>query len=110
MVIRNKTPKTTDVLLNERGSTHGSFTDNARISQTMKRYFRENGWESLSSVQQEALDMIALKISRILSGKADEADHWADIQGYAKLASKDALDQAPASVHQPRAASILRVR
>jgi hypothetical protein len=31
--------------------------------------------------------MIALKLSRILSGKPDEQDHWDDIAGYARLAS-----------------------
>jgi len=32
--------------------------------------------------------MIALKLSRILSGQADFKDHWDDIAGYAKLASE----------------------
>jgi hypothetical protein len=29
--------------------------------------------------------MIAVKISRILTGDAGEPDHWDDIQGYAHL-------------------------
>ena len=32
--------------------------------------------------------MIALKLSRILSGQANFKDHWDDISGYAKLASE----------------------
>ena len=33
----------------------------------------------------EALEMIAHKIARILSGDADYADNWVDIAGYAQL-------------------------
>ena len=32
--------------------------------------------------------MIALKLSRILSGQSNFKDHWDDIAGYAKLASE----------------------
>jgi hypothetical protein len=32
--------------------------------------------------------MIALKLSRILSGQANFKDHWNDIAGYAKLGSE----------------------
>ncbi len=34
------------------------------------------------------MDMIALKFSRILSGKSLEKQHWEDVVGYAKLAEK----------------------
>jgi hypothetical protein len=33
----------------------------------------------------EALDMIAVKISRILTGDPNYSDNWHDIQGFAKL-------------------------
>jgi len=86
----------TSVLLSERQKTHGSFADNAAISQALKCEFRESpSWHSLTPVKQEALEMIAFKLSRILSGKADEADHWADIQGYAGLALKEITDVHP---------------
>lgn len=69
-----------------RNCTHGSFMDNARISQAIKNLIRdEDGWKHCSDDQREALEMIALKISRICSGKANFKDHWLDIQGYAKL-------------------------
>jgi hypothetical protein len=42
----------------------------------------------LIPVHREALDMIALKLSRILSGQANFKDHWDDIAGYAKLGSE----------------------
>jgi hypothetical protein len=46
------------------------------------------GWNGLSDVQKESVEMIALKLSLILSGQAGFADHYLDIQGYARLASK----------------------
>ena len=78
-----------DPLLVERQSTHGSFEHNAMISQELKEIMRNPrpGIQPPSlSVHREALDMIALKLSRILSGQAHYADHWDDIAGYAKLA------------------------
>lgn len=79
-----------DPLLTERQKTHGSFDLNAIISQRLKAEFRKvhPHYEDLSPVHKEALDMIALKISRILSGQACFCDHWDDIAGYAKLASE----------------------
>jgi hypothetical protein len=76
----------TTALLNERQTTHGSFTSNAKYGQLLRQHFRESpGWVSMTLVQQEALDMIACKLSRILSGQASHADHWQDIAGYATL-------------------------
>ena len=82
-----RAPDATEVLLSTRENTHGSFPDNARLSQSLKRSFRaELGWELLSDVEREAMDMIALKFSRILSGKSLERQHWEDVVGYGKLA------------------------
>ena len=73
-------------LLNERQTTHGSFVENAIISQALKRMFRaNNGWNNLSDIERESLDMIALKFSRILSGRSMSKQHWEDVVGYAKL-------------------------
>jgi hypothetical protein len=77
-----------DPLLQEREKTHGSFCTNARISQHIKDYFRIHGTYPTNTTQREALDMIALKLSRILSGQANFKDHWLDIAGYAKLGSE----------------------
>lgn len=72
--------------LNERQQTHGTFEDNAIISQSFKRMFRAGpGWNKLSDIEREAMDMIALKFSRILSGKSMSKQHWEDVVGYAKL-------------------------
>jgi hypothetical protein len=74
--------------LRERQKTHGSFAENARISQGIKSYLKENGHHR-TLVQREALDLIATKLGRIGSGNANEADHWRDIAGYAMLVVKD---------------------
>lgn len=81
--------KTTEAILKERGKTHGDFADNAKVSQELKFIIRTNlGVSELTYVQREALDMICLKVSRILSNP-NVKDHWDDIAGYATLASKD---------------------
>lgn len=82
-----------DPLLVERQKTHGSFERNAAISQKLKQVFRnqgpagveETGFYDMRLDHREALDMIALKLSRILSGQANFKDHWKDLAGYSKL-------------------------
>ena len=83
-------PAPRDPLLVEREKTHGSFAINAKISQTLKNTFSDAHYKGVGmpDAQIEALDMIALKLSRILSGQANFKDHWDDIAGYAKLASE----------------------
>ena len=76
-------------VLKDRQKTHGDFSDHAALCQHLKDKFRSMpGWEKLSFVQRQSLDMIADKISRILVGNPNEPDHWLDIEGYAKLARK----------------------
>ena len=78
-----------DPILVEREKTHGSFEQTARLSQVLKMTFESDGTNYPSNmVHREALDMIALKLSRILSGQANFKDHWDDIAGYAKLGSE----------------------
>lgn len=84
----NHTPLTA-----ERNTTHGSFEDNARISQELKATIHcENA--DMTNTHREAVDMICLKLSRIASGHANFRDHWDDIAGYAHLAAEscDKLD------------------
>ena len=86
--------------LAERGNRYGDFTDHARICQQLKNTMynanTDHGlqltWEKLSDVQKQALEVIADKIARILSGDPNYADNWHDIQGYAKLV-EDRLPQ-----------------
>ena len=84
---RSLPKEVTKALLTDRNSTHGSFEDNARISQGLKEWMRgSSGWSKLTDVEREAMDMIALKFSRVLSGKSLEKQHWEDIVGYGQLA------------------------
>ena len=77
-------------ILEERQKTHGDFAWVAEISQELKDCFRQKAdWYNLTNVQREALDNIAQKTARIFSGNPNFADHWVDIQGYAKLAEKE---------------------
>lgn len=85
-----------DPLLQEREKTHGKFAENAAVTQRLKLIIRgdgpsapiNTGFDRMKMVHREALDMIALKLSRILSGQANFKDHWDDIAGYAKLGSE----------------------
>lgn len=80
----------TEKLLEDRQQTHGDFRTNARLSQLLKTVFRQyEGWDHLDDVEKEVLDMISLKISRILSGRSLERQHWEDIAGYAQLALRE---------------------
>lgn len=82
-------PTTIEDILSTRAKTHGDFADTARISQDMKRIVQsEVGWDKLSDVQREVLQMIMTKIARIVSGNPNVKDHWLDISGYAKLAAE----------------------
>lgn len=81
---------TTETLLAERQSTHGDFSDNAKHGQYLREYFRSSPtWSQLHPVHREALDQIAGKLSRILSGQATYVDHWRDVAGYATLAQME---------------------
>ncbi len=73
-----------------RDHQHGGMEAVGEISQHMKMAMRDGrNWESLTPGEQEALDMIAHKIARILSG-ADPRDpeHWTDLAGYAHAAMR----------------------
>lgn len=91
-----------EATLAQRGSRYGDFTDHAKICQDLKDVMvnssvnmpdltttteshRERRWHKLTPVQKQALEVIADKIARILSGDPNYDDNWHDIQGYAKL-------------------------
>ena len=79
-----------NVILEARGGTHGSFSDNARTAQLLKEEMKQGrNWNKLSDTMKESLHMIAHKTARILSGDPTVVDHWADISGYAKLVADE---------------------
>lgn len=72
--------------LEERGARYGKFIDNATVSQLMKDAFRGGvRYHALELDQLEALDQIASKVSRIVTGDSNYADNWVDIAGFATL-------------------------
>ena len=76
-------------ILKERGNRYGGLIDNARVSQSLKSIFRlSKNWNNLPEDMQEALDNIALKSGRILTGDFNYDDNWKDISGYAELVNK----------------------
>lgn len=73
--------------LKDRGSVYGDFTDNAVIAQQIKVSLRSGvSWALMNPAQREAADVMASKLSRIVTGDPNYGDNWHDIQGYAKLA------------------------
>jgi hypothetical protein len=76
--------KSIDETLAER-SRYGDYAEMCKITQELKYCMKYRHMQKLKPYQQEALDMIAVKIGRILAGDANYADNWHDIAGYAKL-------------------------
>lgn len=82
-------------LIRERGATHGDFKAVSGIAQGIKNALRDDGpsrvlghrtnWDATLPIMREALDAIAVKMARIVSGDGRHTDHWRDIQGYAQL-------------------------
>lgn len=90
-----------EATLAQRGSRYGDFTDHARVCQSFKSCMimampanSGKGFENLSDVQKQALEVVADKIARILTGDPNYDDNWHDIQGYAKLVE----DRLPCNV------------
>jgi hypothetical protein len=87
-------------LLKQREQTHGSFKDVARVAQRLK----DEVWSStIPDIHQESLDMICVKMSRIVNGDYNELDHWTDIIGYAQLVINHIKSVPPgsASIQEP---------
>lgn len=74
-------------VLNERGKTHGDYNKTAETYTNIKRaVYVDSG---LSANMVTAIDMICMKLARIVNGDPYEKDHWDDIAGYAKLVSEN---------------------
>lgn len=75
-------------ILDARGKQYGTFVTHAFITQKLKSLMIEHANShnvTLEVDQQEALEMIAHKIGRIVNGNPNYVDSWADIAGYAQL-------------------------
>lgn len=91
-------------ILEERGSRYGDFGSQAIITQNIKAAMRHSpNWAKLPNDMKEALEMMALKIGRILNGDPMWIDSWTDAVGYAQLVV-DRLERgqnAPGHVNEP---------
>jgi len=82
------TDKEVRSLLEARKETHGSFTENAHISQGLQEVVAMGTkWPNMTPVQKEATRVICAKIARICTGDPNHKDSWDDIAGYAILAA-----------------------
>jgi len=93
-ITKTKTTSKLDETLAERGESYGSFADNSAVAVRIKEACWPTALENpkflrLSyadrAVVLNALDMIAAKISRLVTGDPLHKDSWQDISGYAEL-------------------------
>lgn len=83
--------KRTDDLLVAREATYGDFEKLSLFSQRLKlTMVASENWGKLAHYQREALELIQLKVARILNGDPNYEDNWVDIAGYATLAAEQA--------------------
>ena len=81
--------KSVELILAQRGGTHGSFSEQFRLSQELKRILATGPrYGQLTPAMREAAEMVLMKLSRAVCGDPFHEDHWADIAGYATLISQ----------------------
>lgn len=84
-------PEPLQPILEQRGKEYGDFYSMCARIQAIKdamclnRRDTEDARNPLHSIHVEALEMIATKIGRILTGNPNNEDSWRDIAGYATL-------------------------
>lgn len=77
--------KQVQAIIKQRGESYGDYKDQAAIARKFKSEI-EKHTHKMTDIQREALDMIAVKISRLINGDTSHRDSWVDIIGYATLA------------------------
>lgn len=72
--------------LKNRAEKYGNYDNLSEMIQILKQVMaRSPKWNNLGYWHKESLEMICVKIGRILIGDANDQDSWRDIAGYAKL-------------------------
>lgn len=76
-----------EMTLAERGRTYGIFVRQASIAHDLKAVMRQycNLEEHLAPDQQECLEIMAVKMARILNGDPNYRDNWLDLSAYPRL-------------------------
>lgn len=76
-------------LLEKRQTEYGDYRMQCSVKQPLlATAINAPNWPRLTNSQQESINMIFTKISRVLTGNPDHVDNWDDIAGYATLISK----------------------
>lgn len=78
----------TEQLLEDREKVHGDWKFNAAVQHRLKEeiaYALRCRDGKLLPYQVQALEMICVKMARIIAGDPYHPDHWDDIAGYAML-------------------------
>lgn len=81
---------TAEELNKARGGVYGPFEGNAVVAQAIKDAMRSHPkWADIPADGKEALDIIALKVSRIVTGNdPNYLDSWDDISGYVRCVTE----------------------
>jgi hypothetical protein len=73
-------------LLEARGTRYGEFPTCSVLSQRLKGSLESHpNYAILPAPLRESLELICMKMARIVNGDPTYIDNWVDIQGYAKL-------------------------
>lgn len=84
-----KTDAIVDGVLQDRRKTHGNYVLGTAFTQAvMSRVSETTQWDRMTPYQRETTHMIVHKMQRILEGDPNNAEHWDDIAGYAKLVGR----------------------
>lgn len=84
-------------IIQQRERTHGFFDAVATVSQALKDAMKLGPYDELPDVHREALEMICVKMARVVCGDHNEPDHVRDIMGYAELVLTDIQNKKTAS-------------
>ena len=83
-----------DELLAQRAARYGTFEGTAHTAQALKRVMHDApGWVLLTDTQREGLEMIQMKVARMLNGDPTYLDNIVDICGSAELV-REAMTEA----------------
>jgi hypothetical protein len=85
--------KPIDEIIKDTEATHGVFADTATTAQLLKAVIRRGkNWEGLGAEGKEALEQTMTIVAHILTGNANEVQHWTGAAVYMRLQAMT-LDQ-----------------
>jgi hypothetical protein len=78
-----------DERMRDKQITNGPFEDMAQLAQGLKFALRRGrNWEPMPPESKEALELIATRIAKILTGDPNDARHWNDLVILAQIRSE----------------------